>query len=143
MATFKEIMQDYVNRSYDELLRTCKSNISDLTSIFSRYLDGDQDKTVMAVLIVFGACIGADGTVSAKEARFFNDLLNSNKSTSEIVEMVKTFGDREAVELLDEMADSMTVSEKATLLSACTCFLAVDETINAKEIAFLAKLIEQ
>lgn len=143
MATFREILQRYVNYSYDELLNIGKSNLAALVRSVSKYLEGDQEKTVIAVLMVCNICIGADGNISSKEVRFFNDLLGTKYSSSELSAMVKDFNTREVVEMVDDMADSMTSEEKAALLTVCTCFAAVDETINRDEIALLQKLIEK
>ncbi len=141
MADFNEIMQGYVNLSYNELLDMARQKFSQLNSALVDFFDGDDDASTKGMLMIIASCLGADGKLSNSEYAFVNDLLDANHSYDAIMGIVRTWGNDEGRELCDQIADSLSSSNKAALLSFCLCFLSVDEKISKEEVAFVRKLL--
>ena len=141
MATLNELLQDYVNRPYDELLAFARLSLNDLVDDFKQIFDGP-DGAAQACMVIVSACLGADGKVTALEHKFLNDLLGTNNDIASTQSMVSALGTSEARELTDQLADSLSNDKKSRLLMFCLSFMAVDETISRDEVAFVLKLIE-
>ena len=141
MASLNELLQDYVNKSYDELLAFARLSLNDLVDDFKQIFDGP-DGAAQACMVIVSACLGADGKVSALEHKFLNDLLGSNNDLADTQAMVDALGTDEARELTDRLADSLSTDKKTKLLLFCLSFMAVDETISRDEVSFVLKLIE-
>ena len=138
MANLNELLQDYVNKSYDELLAFGKialSNLLDpLQSIF-----GTQQEVAQVVVIIISACIGVDGKISALENKFVGDLLDNPGDYSSMIAQLSCEKSRQ---LTDQLFDSLTGDTKTHLLLFCLSFLAVDETISRDEVAFIKRLLD-
>ncbi|MBQ9736532.1 MAG: hypothetical protein IJV96_07100 [Clostridia bacterium] len=139
MATFESLLKKYVNSSYDELLNLCKANLGELCGILGKYFGQEQTSTTL--MILFGTCISVDGKLNGLECKFINDLLGANMSSDEIMKLAQSCVNTNAANFIDSIADALPAEEKSVLLSACLCFLAIDETITVDEIKFLEKLI--
>ena len=139
MANLNQLLQKYVNMSYEELLDMAKFSLSQFLDVLLENSGADGASKVCAVMTA--ACLGADGKLSALEHKFFNDLLNSDDSYDENLAFVQSLGTEEARELVDGMVDAMSSDHKAAAVSFCLCFLAVDETITRDEVAFINRLI--
>ena len=143
MANFNDLLQNYVNKSYDELLSLARASVAhfsdDIQSIFP-----DEDDSARVLMIIIASCIGVDGTFSTLEYKFICDLLGSDAGFSydEVLEIIKSHYGAESIELTDQLADVLNDEKKAALISFCLCFLAVDETIERNEVAFVIKLME-
>ena len=48
----------------------------------------------------------------------------------------------DGIQITDQFADILSAEKKAALVSFCLCLMAVDETIDRNEVAFVLKLIE-
>ena len=141
MASFNEILQNYVDKSYDELLFLARENIAEVTPDLVCFFEGKED-AAKALMIIVSACLGADGKLTALEAKFLKDLLGTDDDCESTMQMVATLGDDESRDLTDRLADALSADKKASLVSFCLCFLAVDETIHRDEVAFVVKLME-
>lgn len=139
MASLNQLLQRYVNMSYDELLDLAKYSLS---QFIGTVINGTGTESASKLLaVITAACLGADGKLSALENKFFNDLLDTDDSYAENLEFVRNLGNDEARELVDGLVDSLSDDEKAAAVSFCLCFLAVDETITRDEVAFVDRLI--
>ena len=139
MANFEALLKKYVNSSYDELLNLCKANLGELCGILGKYFGEEHTSTTL--MILFGTCVSADGKLNGLECKFINDLLGASMSTDEIMNLAKSCVSANGASFIDSIADALPANEKSVLLSACLCFLAIDETITVDEIKFLEKLI--
>lgn len=141
MSTFNEMLQKYVNRSYDELLQIANLSMKDLVPALNKKFN-DNDVTAKFLTILTCACLDTDGEISNLEISFLNDLLGSNYTREGMYDIIKGLGDEKGREIVDQIADLLDADGKASLISLCLCFLSVDETITRKEIAYISKLIE-
>ena len=136
-----KLLQGYVDKSYDELLeiaRRCFGDLSvDLESLFE-----DESVSAMGIMLIIATCLGSDGKLTSLECNFLRDLLECDHDEKSIMAMVASFNNAKSYEMVDQLADSLPDSKKASLVSFCLCFLAVDETITRDEVAFVIKLME-
>lgn len=141
MANFNELLQRYVNQSYDELLGLAKYSLSkvsdELTSIF-----GGSEEAAKALMVVTAACYGSDSRLTTLEYNFLKELLGSDMDYDSMKGMIEALGGSDAMDLTDQLVDSLSSDGKAALVSFCICLLAVDETISRDEVAFIAQLME-
>lgn len=142
MATFQEILQDYVNLSYDQLYAIAKDEFRKFAYQLNEGFDGDNDHASKALLIFVAAILGADGRLTNLEHRFLNDLLEEEFSYEDTCSMVSALGDSQARDLVNELIDAMSRDAKTSALTVALCFCAVDETISRDEVAYFAKLME-
>lgn len=138
MATLQELLKDYVNKPYEELLDLARNSVYDISDRLSK--DGDTEIPAQVCFCLTMACIGADGQLSELERRFYKDLLGVN-TTYESLSRNALESNAELATLADRMFDASGVELKASILSFCLCFLAVDETITRDEIAFINRLL--
>ncbi len=132
-----EILQDYVNLSYEELLGVASHAAKTVVPFFNNAVE-DGNGAIFTISFI-GTCLAADGQLSALEKKFVCDLFGLDAQT---VEGIVASINSEIVRIVDEVFDSIPTDEvKAALLSFCLCFLAVDERISREEVALIQKLI--
>ena len=140
MSSLNQLMQKYVNMSYEELLDLAKFSLSQFIDSVIDSAGANGASKIIAVMTA--ACLGADGKLTTLENKFFNDLLDCDDSYADNLDFVQSLGTDEARRLVDGMVDRMSSEEKAAAVSFCLCFLAVDETITRDEVAFIDRLID-
>ena len=141
MANFNELLQNYVDKSYGELLGIAQLSFKDFAPCLSDMFDGSEG-AAKALMVIVSSCLGTDGKITALENKFLNELMGTDSDYETTLAMATVFGDAEGRELTDKLADVLPDDKKAALLSFCLCFLAVDETITRDEVAFVYKLME-
>lgn len=138
--TFNELMQKYVNCSYDELVSKAKNDLSMLFPVFEKVTEG---KSADILLPSIFTCLAADGKITALEVRFMEDILGERLPFDEAKRLVSGFYSDEAQNALDQLIDNIGPDLKVVLLELCICVMAVDETLDKSELAFIAKLIDE
>ncbi len=138
--TFNELMQKYVNCSYDELVSKAKNDLSILFPVFEKVTEG---KSADILLPSIFTCLAADGKITVLEVRFMEDVLGERLSFDEAKRLVSGFYSDEAQNVLDQLIDNIGPDLKVVLLELCICAMAVDETLDKSELAFIAKLIDE
>ena len=138
MANLNDLLQDYVNKSYDELLSFAKISLSHLVDPFTEIFGSQQDAAQVTAFII-SACVGVDGKITALEAKFIRDLLGVNEDYTEVIAKMSNEDSRT---LTDKIMDSFTGDMKSHMLLFCLSFLAVDETISRDEGAFVRRLLD-
>lgn len=142
MKSLNELLQDYVNKPYEELLAFAKISMSKLVDEMKSVF-GEDESIANAYMVITSACLGVDGRLTALEYRFLKDLLESDMDYETMKNGVETYCGQEAMDLTDRLADSLSSDGKSALIMYCLSFLAVDETISRDEVAFIRKLIEE
>lgn len=134
-----ELLQEFVNLSYEDILAIARERLGELLPVFNQAAkDGDGAKFA---LLLMGTSLAVDGKLTEKEYNFVNDLLGNKFTYDETKQMVELHYNADFLELADQVVDSCSGALKASLLTFCTCFLAVDETISRDEVAFIKKLL--
>lgn len=136
MATFEEVLQNYVNLDYPVLVDIAKKALVELIEPCKK-VDPD-NKGVMMMTSIMLSAIGADGTLTALERSFLRDVLDLDDDT--ISKFIKLYDSR-MVELVDQFADKLSSDIKVNVTTLCLCVVAVDEKISREETAFIRKLI--
>ncbi len=137
---FDEFLQDFVNRSYDDLLAIARRGMGEAIPALERHFDTKETVAKFLILLV-GTCAGADATLTDLEVRFVQDLLGSSFDTASVRALAKTCCDEESRELIDGVIDSLGKEEKAALCTTCISVMSVDETISRSEIDFIKRLL--
>lgn len=136
--TLNELLQDFVNEPYENLVNIARGTISDLLPVFNNIAeDGQGSKFLVAFM---ATSLAVDGKLSDLEYRFVCDILG-DFSYEEVKELAQAHYSGDMIELTDRIADACDQDLKATLLTFCCAFLAVDETISREEVAFIQKLL--
>lgn len=132
-----EVLQDYVNLSYGELLSVAAHAAKTVIPFFNSAVE-DGDGAIFTISFI-GVSLASDGQLTSLEKKFVCDLFNVDGAT---VDGIFKSINSEIIRIVHEVFDSIPTDEvKAALLSFCACFLAVDERVTREEFAFLQKLI--
>ena len=136
MATFNEVMQNYVNLSYQELVIVAQKSLVSLLPA-CKAVDPDNEGIFMLSSLVLTA-LAADGVLSAKEQQFLADVLGLNEEG--IARYVAMY-DPQMEALADKFADNLPDDVKTDTLSLMTAVAACDETISREETALIRKIL--
>ncbi len=135
MATFEELMQQYVNSDYEVLLSLAKEAVNHLLPVCKK-VDPENEGCFMLSSIILSA-IGADGVLTALEKKLLKDALGLEEENIQgFIDMY----DAKMVELTDQFCDNINDDIKADTIMLVTIFAAVDEKISKEETAFIKKL---
>ncbi len=137
MATFNEVLQQYVNLDYSDLLLTAKKSLINILPACEA-VDKENKGYVMLTSVLLSA-LAADGKLSAKESRFLGDLLEFD---SEYIDKFTDLYDSRMEEVVNAFADNLSTDLKADVITLCICVASIDETITREETAFLNKLLD-
>lgn len=133
-----ELLQEYVKKSYGELLSLARESLYEITEYLSKDESPAFAETVCAILI--RASIGVDGVLSEAEHRFYKDLTGESIPFSELEKKVLE-GNAEACTLANQIFDVSDEEIKKPILSFCLCFLAVDRDVAREESDFVVRLL--
>ena len=136
MATLNELLQDWVNKDYDELAFAAKRSLQDVMPLCLK-VDPDNKGCAMATSIILTA-IGADGTLTALEKRLLCDVLGCDEA---FVQKMISLYDSRMVDLTDKFVDALDGENRAAVCVLVLAFIAVDEKISKEENALIHKLL--
>ena len=137
MASLKEMMQDIVNKDYDELLYFAQRAMVDVMPE-CKAVDPDNDGVLMLTSLILTA-VAADGTLTALEKKLLHDVTGLDDAA--ISKMIAMYDSR-MVDLADTFVDNMGSQTKAHALALILAFAAVDEKISRDEIRLINKLMD-
>lgn len=136
----RELLQDFVNEPYENLVSMAKSSINDLLPIFNEMAsDGKGSKFLVALM---ATSLAVDGKLTELEYKFVCDILGEF-TYEDVKELAASHYSDEMMDAINGFADSCPTELKSKLLVFCCCFLAVDEKISREEVAFVQKLCEK
>ncbi len=139
LEKFNALMQEYVDKSYDELFNIASNALSIVMDVFNKVAK-DGNGAPYAVLFM-STTLAIDGKFTELEYKFLNDLLGGGLDYEAAKSSVQAHYNDEAINLVDKIIDSCDADLKATLLVLVTCFAAVDETISVDEKRYIVKLM--
>lgn len=134
---FNELMQDLVNKDYDELLSLAKTAVGHVLPA-CKIVDEEHDGLAMLTSILLSA-VAADGKLTALESKFLCDLTGLDEDG---VDKLTDLYCEQTVEVTDMLADKGGTEMKAHILMLVTCLASCDEKISREETAFIRKIIE-
>lgn len=139
MATYSEILQNYVNQSYDSLVRIAKKAYNDAWPVLNRYSkSGDSSDLIVAI---FSSTIAIDGKFSELEYDFMKDVLEISYSYSDLKSVVSQYTSPEWLKTIDTIVDSFDRTTKSNIVTLCVCIASVDTTITRAENEFIQRLL--
>ncbi|MBE6762897.1 MAG: hypothetical protein E7553_00875 [Ruminococcaceae bacterium] len=138
MANMNELLQEMVNKDYDELVEFGKIALSKLLP-YLKQLDEENDGFFLLTSIILSA-IGADGKLSALERRFLKDVVGlSDEGVDNLIKLYTA----KSEDLTDALFDSAASNDfRGDLTMFILAIMAVDEHITREETAFIKKLFE-
>ena len=139
MASLEQLLQKYVNMSYDDLLACAKYSLPIFISDLVKESGQKEAASFLAVLIA--VCLGTDANFTALENKFFNDLIGTNDSYADNLKLVQALNTDKSRKLVENSVHRLPADKKSAVVSFCLCILAVDETISKDETAFINRLI--
>ena len=139
-VTYDQLMQNYVNASYDTLLGVANNTLDDLMPYFSKYSDDGNGATLLLPFIC--TALAVDGKFTQLEYRFVKEVTGIDISYDEFKNFIQPFYSDDWMERADKLADACPDEIKTSLLSFCLAFLAVDENISKEENVFISKLLK-
>nr|MBR6777822.1 hypothetical protein [Clostridia bacterium] len=138
--SFNELLQEFVNKSYDELLNIASGALNVMVPAFNSIADdGNGAKFVIPFMCT---TLAVDGSFTELEYKFLNDLLGGGVDYAGAKAQVQAHYSADMIEIVDQIIDACGEDLKTAILVFCLCFTAVDETITRDEAAFIAKLIQ-
>ncbi len=136
MATFNELLQDYVNMDYQQLLAIAQKSLVNVMPV-CQAVDPD-NKGVLAATAIILSAIGADGVLTGLEKKFLADAIGLDDAS--IQKFIGMYDSR-MVELADKLADASNAEVKANILALVICVAAVDEKISREETALIKRIL--
>ena len=132
----KDLLVEYVNKSYEELLEMAKYAIGKTYELLA---DMDQENVTRMLIFFLAASLGSDGQLTALERKFVAELLNADPNG--IDQLMEGGRSPEVVQLVDNLFDSAPQELKPVLLMYVTAFVCVDESVNRGEFEFVQRLL--
>lgn len=142
MADFRELMQKYVNLSFEELVEKSRNDLSQLIPIFNE-ITGEEDGGATLLYPLICTCLAVDGQFTDLEHDYLCAVLGEKIPFDEAKAQVAAYYGEEAQTIVDKLVDSCSGELKAVLLDLCTCIMAVDETLCRDELTFIQRLIAE
>lgn len=134
---FGALMQEFVNKDYDELLALAKQAVTRVLPV-CKSVD-EQNNGIGALTAILLSAIAADGKLTRLEAQFLGDITGLDAAG---VDKLTDMYSGKMVELTDLLADKFSKEIKADIMILVTCLAACDETISREETAFLRQILE-
>lgn len=132
----KELLVEYVNKSYEELLEMAKYAIGKTYELLA---DMDQENVTKMLIFFLAASLGSDGQLTALERKFVAELLNADPNGLD--QLMEGGRSPEVLQLVDNLFDSAPQELKPVLLMYVTAFVCVDESVNRGEFEFVQRLL--
>lgn len=142
---FNELLQQYVNKDYEELCRltgqaglavteACKELAQQMPSVEG----SDPETTANYLLTCLVTCtVMADGEVSELERKLLSDVFLLDEEN--VMVLVNLYSPKLA-EGSKLLSSHMNEDDRTDVMMLCTAIAAVDETISKEEVAFLRSL---
>jgi uncharacterized tellurite resistance protein B-like protein len=132
-----QLLQEYVNKSYSELLDLAESAMV-VVYPYCRQVDKKYNGAFMLSNVLM-VCIAADGKISSQEFRFIADLTGMPSET--LIELAKSLSDEQSIQLVDKFADALNSEAKAAMTALIVAVLCCDGRVTSEENKFLRKII--
>ena len=136
-SNINELLQDFVNKDYDELVKLAQNALVEIMPA-CKAADPENEGVLLGCCLMLAA-VGADGILTAKERQFFKDVIGFDDE--KIDNLIKIYDSRMA-QLADNFADALPQELKVQVAIFVLAFVSCDEKISSEETAFVRKLME-
>ena len=137
--TFNDLLQDFVDKPYEELVSIANGALEVIVDGFSKI--NTESKPSDFIIPFIATTLASDGKYTQLEHNFLNAVLETDISYDDSKHFVQSYYNEEIFDLVDQMIDACGQDLKNALVIFCLCFAAVDETITREEGAYIAKLL--
>ena len=137
--TFNDLLQDFVDKPYEELVSIANGALEVIVDGFSKI--NTESKPSDFIIPFIATTLASDGKYTQLEHNFLNTVLETDISYDDSKHFVQSYYNEEIFDLADQMIDACGQDLKNALVIFCLCFAAVDETITREEGAYIAKLL--
>ena len=137
--TFNDLLQDFVDKPYEELVSIANGALEVIVVGFSKI--NTESKPSDFIIPFIATTLASDGKYTQLEHNFLNTVLETDISYDDSKHFVQSYYNEEIFDLVDQMIDACGQDLKNALVIFCLCFAAVDETITREEGAYIAKLL--
>lgn len=139
MATLRELLQDVVNKSFNERVncaRVCYNDAMDIIRKRVKLAKSVSPTDFMYMLV--GTCTCIDGTVSVGEKQM---ALALGLDPDLIVQYAQAAYNANFVDTLDVMVDDLSQDDKTVLVLLCIYIMGADDTFTVSEQNVICKLL--
>ena len=137
MSKFEELLQQYVNKDYAELMLIAKTTLNSLLPYCHRINPQENGDKAIALCIMLAA-LGADRVLSPLERKFMCELLSLDEESFDTI--IKSYTPQTS-DLTDQIADKNGDLVKEKILTLVLCIAACDEKIAHEETAFIRRIL--
>ena len=136
--TLNEMLQDIVNKDYEEILDLAKNA---MCTVSNNLKDSVGDDGVATLIYgAMGATMVIDNSFSSLEQKLIADM---GLDVDAMFNFLKSIANDEAyIESFDKMVDSCDTETKSALLVLVCSIAAVDEKISVEETGLIRKLLD-
>ena len=136
MASLNEMLQEMVNKDYDELVAFAQRAMVEVMPS-CKAVDPDNNGILMLTSLILTA-VAADGVLTGLERKMLGEVTGlSNDAIDKMISMY----DSRMVDLADRFVDNMGEDVKGHALMLILAFVAVDEKISKEEVRLVQKLL--
>ncbi len=135
-----KLLQNYLDKSYDELLIIARNSLKTFYSKFEEIDNASGEKFIVCFVL---SAISLDQEITMLECNFVNDLWGTHMTRKEIKNLCKHCYNTNFAPFVTSVIDSISKEEKEALLKFILCIMAVDESISGAEITFVDNLIDK
>ena len=133
--SLSEMIQEIVNKSYEEKVMGAKLELGECFGILNR-IGLEKEKSTMMLITFLTAAVAVNGEFSAPERRMLKDIFDDDFEG-----LVKAM-DKEAFDMMNQMVDTLDGRDKASFCLLASFILAVDDEIDVDEYKYLIKLLQ-
>ncbi len=133
--SLSEMIQEIVNKSYEEKVMGAKLALGECFGILNR-IGLEKEKSTMMLITFLTAAVAVNGEFSAPERRMLKDIFDDDFEG-----LVKAM-DKEAFDMMNQMVDTLDGRDKASFCLLAIFILAVDDEIDVDEYKYLIKLLQ-
>lgn len=136
MASLNELLQEMVNKDYNELVALAQRAMVEVMPS-CKAVDKDHNGILMLTTLILTA-VAADGVLTGLERKMLGEVTGlDDKAVDTMISMY----DSRMVDLADHFVDNMGSDVKSHALMLILAFVAVDEKISKEEIRLVHKLL--
>jgi hypothetical protein len=136
MASLNELLQEMVNKDYEELVAQAQRAMVEVMPS-CKAVDKDHNGILMLTTLILTA-VAADGVLTGLERKMLGEVTGlDDKAVDTMISMY----DSRMVDLADHFVDKLGTDVKADALMLITAIAAVDEKISREETGLIKKLM--
>lgn len=139
MDKYTQLLQEYVNASYEDLLARARFVLPDILTGLNN-IAKDCDGTGFLLALV-GTTVVADGMFSDQEYHFLSDVLELDISYKTLKNSLEQYCEEGWDDISYRVMNSVDEDTRTKLGIFCICLAAVDERISGEENGYIAALL--